>query len=368
MSENKGLMLAGCSVLAVPFAIVPAALLVAGSQQTTPAGCTPGSPALSVNGPLPTVDSLTPAQVETAAIIMKVAENLKLPYQAQIIGIITAKQESDLGADTGVTGPSDAGVFQQRTLPGWYGTRAQVEDPAYGAEKFFLGHDIDYAGPGSAGPPGYHLPGLVDIPGWETMRPTEAAQAVQGSAFPEEYQKHVPLAEDLIARLAGIDINTASDAGTNGCTSSHTVASGDVAAVIERGKSIIGTPYDFGGGSMDGPGPGGIDCSAFVAYAWTAAGYRDLPRVAQAQYDFLSATPVALPDIQPGDLVFEAWGRKGTVGSPNAVSHVTMYIGNDQIIEASRSKNRVDIAPARFNVEAFVGIRRIPHTPQKPPK
>src|SRR5699024_1426900 len=39
--------------------------------------------------------------------------------------------------------------------------------------------------------------GLMDVPGWEGMRPTQAAQTVQGSAFPEAYAKWEGQAQDL---------------------------------------------------------------------------------------------------------------------------------------------------------------------------
>lgn len=366
MSEKKGsgAALAVGGVLAVPFAIVPAAvMLLSGSEEESTATCAPGggTQALTVDGDLPGVDGYNAQQLETAAVIMKVASDNDLPYEAQLVGLITAMQESTLGVNTQPTGAGgDAGPFQQRTLPGWYGTEEQVQDVAYAAEKFFLGHDIEDAGPGSAGPAGYHLPGLVDVFGWQHMAPTVAAQTVQGSAHPDAYADHQPDAERIIAALSGVDVvGTNTGSATDTCTST-TVANGDVQAVIDRGKSIIGTTYDFGGGTMDGPGPGGIDCSAFVAYAWTAAGYRDLPRVTQDQYDYLAAYPVTVDDVQPGDLIYESWGRTGTAGSSTAISHVTMYIGDDQVIEASRSAMEVKISSTRFNETAFVGIRRLP--------
>lgn len=43
--------------------------------------------------------------------------------------------------------------------------------------------------------------GLLDIPGWESMTLTEAAQAVQVSAYPDAYAKHTAAAEGLYAAL-----------------------------------------------------------------------------------------------------------------------------------------------------------------------
>lgn len=356
MSEKKGsgVAIGAGVVLAVPFAIVPAAvMLLSGSEEEQTAGCAaPGaSAALAVTGTIPTVDGYTSSQLELAAIIMQVGQTSGVGERGQLVGLMTAMQESTLQNLDG--GDRDSlGLFQQRPSIGW-GTADQLTDPAYASTAFYEG--VDTAD-------GYHIPGLKDIQGWDAMPLTEAAQAVQGSAYPDAYAKHESEAQRIMAALAGVDVASAG-AAAGSCAGSTTIANGDVQAVIDRGKSIIGTPYDFGGGSMDGPGPGGIDCSAFVAYAWTAAGYRDLPRVTQDQYDFLAAYPVTVADVQPGDLIYEAWGRTGGVGSSSGISHVTMYIGNDQVIEASRSTTEVRISPARFNVDAFVGIRRIPASP-----
>src|SRR5690606_13692446 len=146
--------------LSIPFAIVPAAvMLLSGSEEASIAACGPGggTQALTVAGDIPEVDGYNAQQLETAAIIMKLAADNDLPYEAQLVGLMTAMQESTLGINTQPTGAGgDAGPFQQRTLPGWYGTEEQVQDVAYAAEKFFLGHDITESGPEAAGPAGYH--------------------------------------------------------------------------------------------------------------------------------------------------------------------------------------------------------------------
>ena len=45
---------------------------------------------------------------------------------------------------------------------------------------------------------GAFLDALVQVPGWQNMRLTDAAQAVQVSAFPDHYQKHEPLAKAIV--------------------------------------------------------------------------------------------------------------------------------------------------------------------------
>lgn len=368
--QGSGIAIAAGAVLAVPFVMVPASLLLlSGSKEDEAATCAPGhgTPALTVAGTIPDrIGDYDRAALERAAVIMQIGKDLGFSARGQLIAIMTAMQESTLGMDPAHTRPdenSDAGVFQQRILDGWYGTLEQVNDLTYATTAFYKGVTAKSPGDygsvgGTAKSPHGHIRGLADIPNWESLALTDAAQAVQGSQYPNAYAKRQTVAEKIMSALAGVDVTI-----TGSCTGSTTIVNGDVQAVIDRGKSIIGTPYDLGSGTMDGPGPDGIDCSAFVAYAWTAAGYRDLPRVAQDQFDFLAAYPVTVDDVQPGDLIYEAWGRTGSVGSPSAISHVTMYIGNDQVIEASRSAKQVRISPARWNVSAFVGIRRIPASP-----
>jgi tetratricopeptide (TPR) repeat protein len=69
------------------------------------------------------------------------------------------------------------GLFQQRPSAGW-GTPEQVMDPVYAAQAFFGGPNSPTSG---------EPPGLLDVDGWADMPLTQAAQAVQRSAFPDAY-------------------------------------------------------------------------------------------------------------------------------------------------------------------------------------
>lgn len=180
-------------------------------------------------------------------------------------------QESTLGVNTQPTGTgNDAGPFQQRTLPGWYGAPEQVQDVQYATTAFIQGVDISYAGPGSAGPAGYHLPGLQDIAGWESMAPGTAAQTVQVSAHPDAYTKHVSNAEALIDHLAGAtvtnaaDTSDASDAG--GAEGAATDCTGNGSGSAQDATTLDQLPhYPMPAGCTDQTpqfaeyGPGGLN-------------------------------------------------------------------------------------------------------------
>ncbi|MCC3276753.1 hypothetical protein LJ754_01390 [Arthrobacter sp. zg-Y40] len=128
--------------------------------------------------------SLTLEQARNASIISGVAVTRGLPPRAVSIALATAMQESglrnlDYGDDAG---PDSRGLFQQRPSQGW-GSEEQVMDPVYAANAFYNG--------------------LEKVPGYLDLTITDAAQAVQRSAFPEAYAKHEGPARAFASALTG---------------------------------------------------------------------------------------------------------------------------------------------------------------------
>lgn len=120
-------------------------------------------------------------QVGHAATIVAVGAQMGVPARGWVIAVATAIQESDLRNLAG--GPDDSiGLFQQRPSQGW-GTPAQLRDPVYAAGRFYQR--------------------LLAVPGWQQMPLTEAAQAVQRSAYPDAYAKHEPDATLLVTAVSG---------------------------------------------------------------------------------------------------------------------------------------------------------------------
>lgn len=121
-----------------------------------------------------------------------------------------------------------------------------------------------------------------------------------------------------------------------------TIAGADAVTVAQR---YIGTPYLWGGES-----PKGFDCSGLVQYVFGQLGI-GLPRVSHDQAR--AGTPVPLEQIRPGDLIFSDWE-----GTPN--SHVAIYAGNGQLIEAPQPGQRVQQIPLSAGYRAHVDqIRRV---------
>ena len=99
-----------------------------------------------------------------------------------------------------------------------------------------------------------------------------------------------------------------------------TVASVDT--LINGAKKLIGVPYKWGGTT-----PSGFDCSGFIYYVYKQAGY-DISRTSAQGY---SDRSFYVDSPQVGDLVF----FKNTY--KQGISHVGIYVGNNQFINASSS-------------------------------
>jgi hypothetical protein len=87
----------------------------------------------------------------------------------------------------------------------------------------------------------------------------------------------------------------------------------------------LGKPYIWGGN-----GPVGYDCSGLALASWTQAAGVTFARVADDQYH-TAGTPVALDQMQAGDLVF--WGNDTTDWT--TVYHTAIYVGGDWIVEST---------------------------------
>lgn len=136
-----------------------------------------------------TYDSLSEEQKANARTIIGVGKGAGVPEYGLVIALATAMQESTLvNVDYGDR--DSLGLFQQRPSQGW-GTDAQVSDPVLASKAFY--------GVASHTP----NPGLLDISGWQSMSVTQAAQAVQRSAYPDAYAKWEGLARDIVANEGG---------------------------------------------------------------------------------------------------------------------------------------------------------------------
>ena len=129
----------------------------------------------------PVPRGLDAEQMRNAAIIAQVGRQVGASARDIKIALITAMQESGLrNLDYGDR--DSLGLFQQRPSMSW-GSADQVTDPRYAARAFFLGAGTN--------------PGLLDLDNRRNMSMTEAAQAVQRSAYPDAYAQHIDLVNQI---------------------------------------------------------------------------------------------------------------------------------------------------------------------------
>ena len=116
------------------------------------------------------------------------------------------------------------------------------------------------------------------------------------------------------------------------------------AGIISLANSLLGTPYVYGGNSVNG-----FDCSGFVSYVYSNAGF-NITRKSSLDYFMNDTTIVANP--VPGDVVF----FKNTHIS--TISHMGVYIGDNQFIHAS--SNGVEVSNLSYDYwdTRFVAFKR----------
>ncbi len=113
--------------------------------------------------------------------------------------------------------------------------------------------------------------------------------------------------------------------------------------VIQRAGSQLGVPYSWGGGNAAGPSRGidsgadtvGFDCSGLILYAFAGVGIK-LPHYSGSQYELGRKIPAS--QMRRGDVIFYG---------PGGSQHVTLYLGNGQMLEAPYTGSTVKVSPVR---------------------
>lgn len=121
-------------------------------------------------------------------------------------------------------------------------------------------------------------------------------------------------------------------------------------SILERGMSLIGTRYRFGGTSE-----AGFDCSGFIGYLFREEAGLNLPRSTREMIN-VDAPLVSRSKLEPGDLLFFATnGRRGRV------SHAGIYLGDNQFIHSSSRKSggvRIDSLGDSYWSKTFIEAKR----------
>jgi hypothetical protein len=306
-------------------------------------------------------------EMDIARTIVDVVQRRRLPRRAAVLAIATGMVESGLrNLDYGDR--DSLGVFQQRPSQGW-GTREQILDPVYATGRFL---DV-----------------LIALPGWDTMAPGRAEQAVQRSGFPDRYAPREHAAAAIADRFWTGPDNPAPLAPPGGGTEAVQAKTlcpdqggSDVPrdpghvdptklppgftlptdvrqrAAVGFALGQLGKPYVWGA-----KGPDAYDCSGLMLAAWAAAGV-GIPAGTVSQVHAGHAVS-SIEQVQPGDLLF----IPGALGSAQVPRHVGMYAGHGLIVDAYDTGTGVILEPLSAWASTIVAIRRIadPDLPSPPP-
>ena len=110
-------------------------------------------------------------------------------------------------------------------------------------------------------------------------------------------------------------------------------SAGQVAA--KEALAQVGKPYQWAGA-----GPNAFDCSGLVMFSWAHAGV-SLPHYSVAQYQ--DSTRIGETQLRPGDLVFYDNSSGAQPG------HVTIYVGNGQVVTADSPGTYVKVVPLNWD-------------------
>lgn len=176
-----------------------------------------------------------------------------------------------------------------------------------------------------------NVPGIAAIPGIEAWIPSLAGQsaggdiqnavasvkALPGVANVPGFSQFLANVEQQVRPAAPAPVQQTYSAPVQAPAPAPQPSTGE--RIVSIAQSKVGSPYVYGAA-----GPNAFDCSGFTSWVYAQAG-KSIPRTSQAQAS--AGQKVALSDIQPGDIVVYYGGA----------SHVAIYAGNGQIIDALNS-------------------------------
>ena len=286
------------------------------------------------------------ASMDSAVESLKSAQHTFAEQQTQINQLAAQRDEARARLDAArkaqeLRAPAAAPAGNApAAAPGAPAPQGAAAGPAGGSGST----DWDRAGNGGVKPP------YGDASEWDMTLPMIPSAFVSGD--PIQIINAVLLIAQTAAQfvadlgkkfLQGIGLLPADPVSTDGSNIPLAYGSTAVEYVIKRGMSQMGVPYSWGGGTAAGPSRGidsgagtvGFDCSGLVLYAFAGVGIK-LPHYSGSQYNMGRKIPSS--QMRRGDVIFYG---------PGGSQHVTIYLGNGQMLEAPYTGSTVKISPVR---------------------
>ena len=173
------------------------------------------------------------------------------------------------------------------------------------------------------------------------------------SVSPGTVLNAVVLAGEVFGGSASSSTSSGSSRGTSRSRlPSSPAATARAGRVLGIADQYVGVPYKWGGNTPQS----GFDCSGFTKYVFAREGI-SLPRTSREQARAGRAVALDFGDMRPGDIMLFA--EQG-----EAISHVAIYVGNGEIIQASAGYgevNYLDLNTSRgdWYIQNLVAVRRL---------
>jgi hypothetical protein len=249
--------------------------------------------------------SLTTSQVQAATLIYNVVMQLGGTVNDAVVAIMTAYQESRLGANAG-SSASAIGLYQQNPADGW-GTAAQVANDTYAATAF--------------------AKALLALSGRSSMTDAQQAQAVQRSAYADgsPYAQWQTMATAVVSQLSATGSSSAANVPSAASTAATKTGKATGAQLLGTALNLVDThsiAYQDGGDSAyTSATPTLLDCSSFVQWVYyhTLGSIGSCPRTSQEQSTWVTEIDAVTALNTPGALLF--------YGAPGSASHVEVSCG-----------------------------------------
>lgn len=122
------------------------------------------------------------------------------------------------------------------------------------------------------------------------------------------------------------------------------IGKGSAGEVVSLGLSLVGTPYVWGGSSVNG-----FDCSGFIYYVYSQAGVQ----VSRTDTVGFEARSYDVSTPQVGDLVFFSNTYKA------GISHMGIYIGDNKFVHAGGDRVQITNLNDVYWGKHFDGFKRL---------
>lgn len=368
---TAAVMKAGAAVSALLFAAVLVIVTVISGEEirgcavTAPMGQGTLGPDTSQPATLAGYDS---KQLDIARAIVAIGEKRQIPESGILAALMAASTESGLknyansGVPESLSYPHDA-VGSDHDSVGPFQLRASIWADQVGGMAGLMDPQRQI---------GWFYDQLISVSGWQTRDPADLAQAVERSAYPDAYATKREAAHALHRAFRGATppaaVSTAGAGplcGTDPATGFAGAGSGGAssdfgARVLAEGMRGLGLPYVWGGGDGAGPTGGGFDCSGLTLFAVAQAseGRIVLGHYTGDQQRDPRGTPVALEQMQPGDLIYFTSDGDGDS------HHTGIYAGRDpatgepQLLNAPTFGIPVQVQPLSDFASDRMDVRR----------